>query len=235
MISFHESPTSAKSQKHAQRVPRLYSYVVTFDGGFAPNPFWGYCTLACCKPKIRRTAQKWDWVVGLTPKSQGNNLVYAMCITEDPLTFDDYFNNEDFQNKKPTTMRHSPKRNCGDNIYEQRGDGRYKQLFSIHSGEPGSKKRDLSGKYVLASHDFYYFGVIPKKLPEYLRTLIVGRGHKYNFHRESSRLLNVSFGAREKVSTLFRMNSKISNKIASFNLAHALRVIWRASMYRYCV
>ncbi|MGO8814934.1 MAG: hypothetical protein ACLQVG_09805 [Terriglobia bacterium] len=181
MISFHESPTSAKSQKHAQRVPRLYSYVVTFDGGFAPNPFWGYCTLACCKPKIRRTAQKWDWVVGLTPKSQGNNLVYAMCITEDPLTFDDYFNNEDFQNKKPTTMRHSPKRNCGDNIYEQRGDGRYKQLFSIHSGEPGSKKRDLSGKYVLASHDFYYFGVIPKKLPEYLRTLIVGRGHKCNF------------------------------------------------------
>ena len=46
----------------------IYSYVVTHDTGFAPNPFHGYCTLACCKPRIRSRAAVGDWVVGLTPK-----------------------------------------------------------------------------------------------------------------------------------------------------------------------
>ena len=32
---------------------RIYSYVVRYDSGFAPNPFYGYCTLATCKPDIR--------------------------------------------------------------------------------------------------------------------------------------------------------------------------------------
>jgi Nucleotide modification associated domain 2 len=29
---------------------KVYSYVVRCDTGFAPNPFWGYCTLAACTP-----------------------------------------------------------------------------------------------------------------------------------------------------------------------------------------
>ena len=29
----------------------LYSYIVKHDNGFAPNPFHGFCTLACCKPE----------------------------------------------------------------------------------------------------------------------------------------------------------------------------------------
>ena len=32
----------------------VYEYVMTSDSGFAPNPFYGACTLACCKPKIRK-------------------------------------------------------------------------------------------------------------------------------------------------------------------------------------
>src|SRR5262245_31415483 len=43
---------------------RLYSYVVARDYGFAPNPFYGFCTLATCKPDIRRTADIGDWIVG---------------------------------------------------------------------------------------------------------------------------------------------------------------------------
>jgi hypothetical protein len=34
----------------------VFSYVVAKDGGFAPKPFHAFCTLACCKPKIRETA-----------------------------------------------------------------------------------------------------------------------------------------------------------------------------------
>ena len=32
----------------------VYEYVMTSDSGFAPNPFHGTCTLACCKPRIRK-------------------------------------------------------------------------------------------------------------------------------------------------------------------------------------
>ena len=41
---------------------RIHSYVVRYDSGFAPNPFYGYCTLATCKPNIRRSADIGDWV-----------------------------------------------------------------------------------------------------------------------------------------------------------------------------
>ena len=34
----------------------LYSYVITRDYGFAPNPFWNICSLATCKPQIRERA-----------------------------------------------------------------------------------------------------------------------------------------------------------------------------------
>ena len=33
---------------------RLFSYVVARDYGFAPNPFYEMCTLATCKPRIRK-------------------------------------------------------------------------------------------------------------------------------------------------------------------------------------
>ena len=45
-------------------MPNLFSYVLRYDDGAAPNPFWGTCTLAICKPAIRRKANLGDWVVG---------------------------------------------------------------------------------------------------------------------------------------------------------------------------
>jgi len=80
---------------------KLYSYIVKHDTGFSPNPFHGYCTLACCKPAIRRTAQKGDWVVGLTPKKDGNRIVYFMRVDENPLTFTQYWNDRRFKAKRP--------------------------------------------------------------------------------------------------------------------------------------
>jgi hypothetical protein len=32
---------------------KAYIYALTHDTGFAPNPFYHTCTLACCKVKIR--------------------------------------------------------------------------------------------------------------------------------------------------------------------------------------
>lgn len=39
----------------------VYEYVMTSDSGFAPNPFHGACTLACCKPKIRKGVANEIW------------------------------------------------------------------------------------------------------------------------------------------------------------------------------
>jgi hypothetical protein len=34
---------------------RLFTYKMTHDSGFAPNPFYDILTLATCKPGIRKT------------------------------------------------------------------------------------------------------------------------------------------------------------------------------------
>src|SRR3981081_4702898 len=71
---------------------RLHSYVVARDYGFAPNPFYGICTLATCKPVIRRTAAIDDCVIGTGSKSRGREgrLVYVMRMDE-ILTYDTYW------------------------------------------------------------------------------------------------------------------------------------------------
>lgn len=145
----------------------LYSYVVKHDTGFAPNPFHGYCTLACCKPAIRRTAGEGDWVVGLTPKGTGSRIVYFMRVDEAPKTFAEYWSDSRFIAKRPH-YDDGLLAKCGDNIYKPKGAG-YRQLPSMHSNRelesPENKKRDLDGKYVLISETFSYFGSKPRELP----------------------------------------------------------------------
>lgn len=166
---------------------RLFSYTVTHDTGFSPNPFFGYCTLACCKPKIRQSAEPGDWIVGLTPKSQGHQLLYAMKVGE-KLTFDEYWQQTRFASKKPRWGSERLVQRVGDNIYEPVSDGKYRQLPSAHSdGErenADKKKRDLGGRFVLVSSDFYYFGSLPVMLPMEFQALIVGRAHKCRFPSE---------------------------------------------------
>jgi hypothetical protein len=53
----------------SNEISSLYSYVVRSDSGFAPNPFGEYCTLACCKPQIRKRARVGDWIVGCGSKA----------------------------------------------------------------------------------------------------------------------------------------------------------------------
>ena len=71
--------------QQSQRTPRLFSYVVAHDGGAAPNPFWGVCTLVICKPKIRQSAEVGDWIAGTAPKSspRAGGLIYAMKVTKE--------------------------------------------------------------------------------------------------------------------------------------------------------
>jgi hypothetical protein len=163
----------------------LYSYIVTHDTGFAPNPFFGHCTLACCKPEIRKQATEGDWIVGLTPraKGKGNKIVYFMRVDE-KMDFQGYWRDRRFRRKMPRYDKDLQVR-CGDNIYEPLPNGEFRQLRSMHSNDeaedPVRKAHDLGGRYVLVSETFAYFGSKVLTLPPELSELAVGRGHTCRF------------------------------------------------------
>lgn len=152
----------------------LHSYVVRYDSGFAPNPFYGYCTLATCKPKIRSAAQIGDWIVGSGSKSahlsQAGRLVYAMRV-EEALNWDQYSTDARFSAKQPF-RRGSRKQSCGDNIYFRTGpNAPWQQRDSFHSREDGSAdpahvERDTGVDRVLVSRQFLYVGGDGPMLPD---------------------------------------------------------------------
>ncbi|MDP3760700.1 MAG: hypothetical protein Q8R01_09335 [Ramlibacter sp.] len=154
----------------------LHSYVVRYDSGFAPNPYYGFCTLATCKPKIRAAAQVDDWVVGSGSGAEGvrraGYLVYAMRVTE-TLTWDQYAADVRFQRKRPF-RRGSRKQTCGDNIYFRAHPGAaWQQRDSFHSLSDGSADAehiaiDTSVDRVLVSEDFLYLGGTGPLIPDWL-------------------------------------------------------------------
>lgn len=169
-------------RKNERRSMRLYSYIVTHDTGFAPNPFWDFCTVANCKPAIRRTAQVGDWIVGLSPKARGNKIIYAMEVNE-VLSYTEYYQDIRFSRKIPKQLKDCVIR-CGDNIYEPNGNGSYVQRPNIHHSAK-EKDHDLGGKNVLIATNFVYFGSLSIDLPEELAELKVLRGHKSNFDQST--------------------------------------------------
>ncbi|TDR31996.1 hypothetical protein [Hydromonas duriensis] len=140
---------------------RLFSYVVKDDFGCAPNPYNGYCTLAICKPAIRRIAKKGDVVVGLDCKSSGNKrrIVYCMII-DDVLTWSEYINKckteLPFNNRIPKNNR-----DTGDCIWIDIADDKTKRALpslSGHNGDADFASDIERGKNVLISQRFWYFG-----------------------------------------------------------------------------
>jgi hypothetical protein len=170
---------------------------VARDYGFAPNPFFGVCTLATCKPRIRSVAQIGDWVVGTGSKTRKRekHIVYAMRVTG-AMTFNQYWAGVRFQGKKPN-LQGSKKQAFGDNIYSKSPHAKkWCQANSHHSLTDGSPNpsniaADTKTDRVLVSDDFVYWGGAGPRLPQrFLNhgpqhvTLCVGRNHKNNFPPE---------------------------------------------------
>jgi hypothetical protein len=160
---------------------RLFIYVIPNDGGFAPNPFFGACTLNCCKPVIRRTAQEGDWVAANTaadfPGGPGL-LVYAMRIT-DKMTMGEYdaWTRRELPEKISSARSRDYRRRAGDSMYDFSDDPPTRRRDGFHV--PEEMEHDLSGVYTLLSDHFYYFGALPVEVPEHLRPVIhLGRGHQ---------------------------------------------------------
>lgn len=171
---------------------RLHSYVVARDFGFAPNPFYGFCTVATCKPIIRKTARIGDWVVGTgsAERARQGYLVYAMQVNE-VITFNDYWRDPRFAQKRPN-LRGSKKQAFGDNIYHRDSeDGPWLQADSHHSlsdgtVNPRNVKHDTQTPNVLIATDFAYFGGEGPEIPAGLRNfdghdICAIRGHKNHF------------------------------------------------------
>ena len=150
-------------------MPNVYMYVVDRDFGFAPNPFHNMCTLATCKPDIRRVANVGDWVIGMggTRLNATGKCIFAMEISKS-ITFDEYWANPLYRDKKP--LRNGSKKIIvGDNIYHQ-NNGVWQQLNSHHSYPDGSPNphniaNDTRTNRVLVSNRFFYFGTAAVEIP----------------------------------------------------------------------
>lgn len=162
---------------------RLYSYVLKHDTGFAPNPYHGFCTLACCKPRIRERAEIGDWIIGTGSsakgKDRGGHISYAMQVT-DVLTFDQYWNDERFLAKRPD-LNGNLEEACGDNMHYL-ADGQFCRIPGYHCGSDKIED-DVYVDRVLVSDDFVYWGGDGPPLPEFRGHNLCKKGpaHKVNF------------------------------------------------------
>lgn len=167
---------------------KLYSYKMSHDTRFAPNPFFDVLTLATCKSAIRRNTAIGNWIAGWTSKGLTHNptevgeekLIYLAKVTE-KLTYAEYW--KKYPQKRPViTADKSSAEYHGDNIYEPLSNNLLNPLspnsYIMHQnshGERDLKKqtKELKGQYVLVCEEFYYFSCLsPLEIPSDIRPSI---------------------------------------------------------------
>ena len=160
----------------------LYSYVITRDYGFAPNPFWNICSLATCKPQIRERALMGDWVAGFGGANTAisHKMVFLMRVDE-ICTFDEYWEDPRFFVKRPR-FDGNYQQCYGDNIYHHIGN-EWMQENSHHSYVDGINQNNLLHDTridrVLLSFYYWYFGENAIELPEeFAEAIAAGRPYK---------------------------------------------------------
>lgn len=185
----------------------VYIYVVDRDFGFAPNPFHNICTLATCKPDIRRVAKVGDWIIGMGGRrlKATGKCIFAMEVSKS-ITFDDYWADPAYRDKKPL-RNGSMKTIVGDNIYH-RANGSWQQSNSHHSHPDGTPNQhnvlnDTRTNAVLISDNFFYFGAAAIKIPAPLLEKLGyrnSRGHrKFTATQAQSFLAFLSTNFRSKI------------------------------------
>lgn len=153
---------------------RLCSYVMRVDAGSAPNPYWGYCTLAFCTPNHQGIRlEPGDWVMANSTVADGQRLVYAMRVSE-VLSFDDYYADLRFTRKKPQRDGTWAQRR-GDNIYHRGEDGQWIQDPNDAHNTVEQLRQDTKHPRVFVSDHFFYFGRKAPPIPEEFGGLIRGR------------------------------------------------------------
>ena len=178
---------------------RLFSYKMTHDTGFAPNPFGGILTLATCKPKIRECKKIGDWVAGFTSgqlnsdKVGNEKLIYLMQVT-DKIPFKEYWNDSKYEKRKPNPDSPIIIGKRGDNIYKPIEENPTTfsdfELIPNPNHTENNKEKDLSGKYVLISNIFYYFGSVPIIIPENIKPIVPNGQSSHGSRTYDNRIIN---------------------------------------------
>jgi hypothetical protein len=175
---------------------RLFTYKVAHDGGSAPNPFNGLCTLAICKPAIRRVAKQGDVIVGLGCGKDESRIIYCMEVHA-TVTWAEYIEGcksgslaaiNNIENSSLAGKIPKNAKDQGDCIWKDaRSYSEALDSWSGHEGE-GDFNRDVSnGENVLIGHAYWYFGKGDKHkiiLPKNLENIIPGRGHRSNSNND---------------------------------------------------
>lgn len=156
--------------------------MIDHDFGLAPNPFGKYCTVAVCKPKIRKSKnlKKADWLIGTgskaLEKSSGfecvSKLIFAMQVSE-IINLNNYWHDPRFAYKKPVMKGGTLSTMFGDNFYYLDENEKWIQIDCAHINADGIYneehfRKDISGKNALISERFYYFGDNAPKIPDHL-------------------------------------------------------------------
>ncbi len=176
-------------EKHFK--PKIISYRLRSDSGFAPNPFHNVLTLATCKSRIRRVeAHVGDWLFGFvgTELQEKVKRKYGTCIEEcallyaaeisEILPYHEYFSKYP---EKRVKFDGTMIEQAGDNIYckdSNDPDNSYKQLKNKNHDDSYYIK-DTGGKNTLICKKFYYFGKEGKLLDNQISDKIAvprGRG-----------------------------------------------------------
>jgi len=168
---------------------KYFTYKIEHDYGLAPNPFFGYCTLAVCKSQIRmnKNVELGSWIFGSgsVKLNQLNKLIYAMRVDE-ILPLNDYWHDPRFECKKPVIRNGSIMQFYGDNFYHQDDKGNWIQENSAHSNYDDSVNeshltRDVGGYNVMISKNFYYFGRNAISIPEKYSDTIFTKGRNWAY------------------------------------------------------
>lgn len=155
---------------------RLYTYIVKVDSGLAPNPFWGWCTLAVCTPNHQGSkVESGDWIAGFSSKDSGYKFIYAMEVSQ-KIHMKDYFHDPRFQAKKPQ-MKGNWEQRCGDNIYDLVNDDWIALPNPYHEG---LEKQDTRCPFVFVGARYWYLGRERVTTPPIFLPMIGGRGARVN-------------------------------------------------------
>jgi len=135
---------SGDTESDGLGTPKLRSYVVATDSGFAPHAKDGIVTLATCKPMIRSSSEAGDWVAGFGGEDHesSTHIVYAFRV-EHTMSMNEYFTDERFESRRPTVKQSNP---YGDNIYIARSE--VDKIETVSGSElPGDSEADPEKEY----------------------------------------------------------------------------------------
>lgn len=166
------------------------TYRLDHDLGFAPNPFFGWCSLACCMGPIREHARLNDIVIGMAGSDRRGlgryhpQIIYWMRV-DLTLSFDQYWNDPRFVRKRPQIP--GPKMSMvGDRTYRHEDDSSdwsfdtsMHYVASAPQTDGGHVVRDTKVDRVLLSQHYTYWGKSGPVVPDHLLPLFpVRRGQR---------------------------------------------------------